>query len=127
MMDKTSRKYDTVVVGAGIAGLTASTYLARAGKSVLLIEKNKECGGLVSSFKTDGFTFDAGVRALEERLSETEEAKRVAEAEAAVVPEPVEEDFVVEEPEVRAEVVGGGAKGEKDTMVESFLRFLGND
>jgi phytoene dehydrogenase-like protein len=56
--------YDTVVVGGGVAGLTASIYLARAGQRVLLIEKNRNCGGLVNTFKRDGFYFDAGVRAL---------------------------------------------------------------
>lgn len=32
---------------------------------MLLIEKNRECGGLVNSFSRDGFQFEAGVRALE--------------------------------------------------------------
>jgi len=64
-MEKNSvKKYDAIVVGGGIAGLTCSVYLARAGKKVLLVEKNKECGGLVSSFCRNGFCFDAGVRAL---------------------------------------------------------------
>ncbi len=49
-----------------MAGLTAAAYLSRAGKKVLLFEKNKECGGLVNSFSRDGFHFDAGVRALED-------------------------------------------------------------
>ncbi len=58
-------KYDTIIVGGGIAGLTAAVYLARAGQNTLLIEKNKEFGGLVNSFVRDGFHFEAGVRALE--------------------------------------------------------------
>ncbi|NHB67759.1 phytoene desaturase family protein [Perlabentimonas gracilis] len=58
--------YDTIVVGGGIAGLTATTYLAREGQNVLLIEKNRELGGLVNSFTRNGFHFDAGVRALED-------------------------------------------------------------
>lgn len=58
------RRYDTVVVGGGMAGLTATVYLARAGQKVLLIEKNNECGGLVNTFSHNGFRFDAGVRAL---------------------------------------------------------------
>lgn len=58
--------YDTIIVGGGIAGLTATTYLAREGQKVLLIEKNKELGGLVNSFTRNGFHFDAGVRALED-------------------------------------------------------------
>jgi len=59
-----ANSYDTIVVGGGIAGLTSAVYLSRAGQKVLLIEKNSECGGLVSSFSRDGFYFDAGVRAL---------------------------------------------------------------
>ena len=58
--------YDSVIVGGGIAGLTATAYLARAGQKVLLIEKNNELGGLVNSFSRDGFHFEAGVRALED-------------------------------------------------------------
>ncbi len=58
--------YDTIIVGGGIAGLTAAAYLSRARQRVLLIEKNRECGGLVNSFVRDGFHFDAGVRALED-------------------------------------------------------------
>ena len=57
-------RYDTVVVGGGIAGLTSTVYLARAGQKVLLIEKNDVCGGLVNTFCHNGFKFDAGVRAL---------------------------------------------------------------
>jgi phytoene dehydrogenase-like protein len=59
-------RYDTVIVGAGIAGLTSACYLARHGQQVLLIERNRECGGLVNSFRRDGFHFEAGVRALED-------------------------------------------------------------
>jgi len=58
--------FDTIVVGGGIAGLTSAAYLSRAGQRVLLIEKNKEFGGLVNSFSHNGFHFDAGVRALED-------------------------------------------------------------
>ena len=57
-------KYNTIVVGGGIAGLTSAAYLSRAGQKVLLIEKNSDLGGLVNTFTRDGFRFDAGVRAL---------------------------------------------------------------
>ena len=59
-------KYNSIVVGGGIAGLTAAAYLTRAGQKVLLTEKNKELGGLVNSFERNGFHFEAGVRALED-------------------------------------------------------------
>ncbi len=59
------KTYATIVVGGGIAGLTATAYLAREGQAVLLLEKNKELGGLVNTLSSDGFLFDTGVRALE--------------------------------------------------------------
>ncbi len=58
-------RHECIVVGGGIAGLTATVYLARAGFDVLLLEKNERCGGLVNTFVKDGFRFEGGVRALE--------------------------------------------------------------
>lgn len=57
-------RHEAIVVGGGIAGLTAAAYLAREGTDVLLLEKNAFCGGLVSTFVRDGFRFEAGARAL---------------------------------------------------------------
>ena len=57
--------YDAIIVGGGIAGLTAGAYLTRAGLSTLLCEKESACGGLVNSFTRDGFVFDGGIRAFE--------------------------------------------------------------
>lgn len=55
---------DIIVVGGGIAGITAALSLAHKGKDVLLIEKNEHCGGLMNSFMQDGFRFEGGARAL---------------------------------------------------------------
>jgi len=41
----TSRTWDAVVVGAGHNGLTAAAYLARAGRSVLVLERRDRVGG----------------------------------------------------------------------------------
>lgn len=60
-----NKKYDAIVVGGGLAGLTAASYLSKYGRSVLLIEKSDKLGGLANSFTCDGFTFDSGIRAFE--------------------------------------------------------------
>ena len=57
--------YDVVIVGGGIAGLTSASYLSKAGLKVLICEKENTVGGLVNSFAVDGFTFDGGIRAIE--------------------------------------------------------------
>jgi protoporphyrinogen oxidase len=49
-----------VVVGAGIAGLTAARELVRRGLPVLLIERLTEVGGLARCFRYGDFTFDIG-------------------------------------------------------------------
>ncbi len=58
-------EYDAIVVGGGITGLTAAAYLSKAGKSILLCEKEQKCGGLVNTFERDGFIYDGGIRAFE--------------------------------------------------------------
>ena len=58
-------EYDAIVVGSGIAGLTATAYLSKAGLRTLLCEKEPSCGGLIGSFERDGFVFDGGIRAME--------------------------------------------------------------
>jgi len=62
-------KFDSIVVGEGIAGLTAACYLCRYGHNVLLLEKSKKVGGLVGSFERDGFVFDYGARASKNSAS----------------------------------------------------------
>lgn len=58
-MSKTNSKYDVAIIGAGIGGLVAGCYLAKAGKKVLIIEKHVRPGGYCSSFSRKKFTFDS--------------------------------------------------------------------
>src|SRR5436305_10154310 len=53
-------RYDVVILGPGHNGLVAATYLARAGLSVLLLEKNDYIGGATTSQKLFP-DYDAGL------------------------------------------------------------------
>ncbi len=60
----TQPKQRVIVVGAGMSGLTAGAYILRGGMELLMLEKSPNCGGLVSSFRREGFLFDTGPRAI---------------------------------------------------------------
>lgn len=54
------KKYDHIVVGSGISGLTMSLLLSISGKKVLLLEKSPNIGGSLSRFSRRGIPFDTG-------------------------------------------------------------------
>lgn len=49
-----------IIIGSGFAGLSSACYLAKAGYSVTILEKNEQAGGRARSFSENGFTFDMG-------------------------------------------------------------------
>ncbi len=55
-----SNDFDVIIVGAGLAGLTAARYLQSASISTLIIESSDRPGGRVKSDLIDGFTLDHG-------------------------------------------------------------------
>ncbi|WP_170839950.1 phytoene desaturase family protein [Lihuaxuella thermophila] len=57
-------KWDAVIVGGGLAGLTAATFLGRSGKSVLLCEKADRMGGRAQTQDKNGCLFNLGPHAL---------------------------------------------------------------
>jgi protoporphyrinogen oxidase len=52
--------FDTIILGGGIAGLTAAYELGQQGQRVLLVERGREVGGLARTFVRDGYRFDIG-------------------------------------------------------------------
>ena len=53
-------KKKAIVIGSGVAGLSAAAYLAKGNYEVTILEKNDSPGGRARQFKADGFTFDMG-------------------------------------------------------------------
>lgn len=56
--------HDVIVVGAGLAGLTATRILHRLGYDVVLIEQHERVGGRIRTDLVDGFRLDHGFQLL---------------------------------------------------------------
>jgi len=52
--------YKIAVIGSGFSSMSAAAYLARAGHSVEIFEKNSGPGGRASVLRVEGYTFDMG-------------------------------------------------------------------
>ena len=70
--------YDLLIIGAGIAGLSAGRMAQRAGYSVMLIDKGRRVGGRVSTRRSDGFIFNHGAQYITARTVEFAEALAAA-------------------------------------------------
>ena len=55
-----------IVIGAGLAGLSAAYRLHKAGFDVTVLEKHDRVGGRVLTLRRDGFVIDAGPDAMTE-------------------------------------------------------------
>lgn len=58
-------KYDAIIVGAGLGGLTAGAKLAREGKKILVIEQHSKPGGCATTFKRGDFTLEVGLHEMD--------------------------------------------------------------
>jgi phytoene dehydrogenase-like protein len=53
-----NRSKDVIVIGGGIAGLSAAAHLAKMGKKVIVFEQHDKPGGYYTSFSRKGIVFD---------------------------------------------------------------------
>ncbi len=58
-MKKTIKK-DTVIIGAGITGLTAAYYLKKKEIDLLVLEEQERAGGVIRTVKENGFIYETG-------------------------------------------------------------------
>lgn len=57
-------KYHTIVIGGGLAGLTAGATLAKFGKKVLLLEQHHKPGGCATTYKRGDFIIEVGLHEM---------------------------------------------------------------
>lgn len=58
-------KYDVIIIGAGLGGLTAGAKLAKEGKKVLLIEQHSQPGGCATTFQRGDYTLEVGLHEMD--------------------------------------------------------------
>lgn len=57
-------KYNTIIIGGGLAGLTAGATLSKFGKKVLLLEQHHKPGGCATTFKRGDFIIEVGLHEM---------------------------------------------------------------
>ena len=58
-------KYDIIIIGGGLGGLTAGAKLAKEGKKVLLVEQHSKPGGCATTFKRKDFILEVGLHEMD--------------------------------------------------------------
>ncbi len=58
-------KYDIVIIGAGLGGLTAGAKLAKEGRKVLVLEQHNRPGGCATTFQRGDFTLEVGLHEMD--------------------------------------------------------------
>jgi phytoene dehydrogenase-like protein len=63
-MTQTAEHYGVIIIGAGLAGLSCAALLARAGRRVVVLDKNNRPGGYAVCYTVKGHRFDIAVQAI---------------------------------------------------------------
>ena len=58
-------QYDVIIVGAGIAGMTAAIYASRAGKRVLVLEEKVHGGQIINTFSIENWPGAPGISGVD--------------------------------------------------------------
>ena len=72
-----TKRYDVIILGGGISGLTAGFWLNRGGARTLVVERSGRPGGCISTWKSEGYLFELGPNTV---LNNAFEIDRLCEA-----------------------------------------------
>ncbi len=64
MRQDLSQKYDAIIIGSGVGGLTCGAFLTKAGMRVLVLEQHTTIGGYAHNFKRKKFIFESGIHSV---------------------------------------------------------------
>ena len=81
---------DVLIVGAGLAGLSAAIHLESQGVDVTVIESSDRVGGRVASDVIDGFICDRGFQLINAKYPALEELNVVSELDFVAAPRVIE-------------------------------------
>ena len=70
-IEEMKQKYDVIVAGGGLGGLTAANVLAKQGRKVLLAEQHFQLGGLATYFKRKQHIFDVALHGFPVGMKKT--------------------------------------------------------
>lgn len=65
MKQEFAQKFDCIVIGSGLGGLTAGALCARAGLRVLILERNDNFGGAASVYRHNGLAIEASLHEID--------------------------------------------------------------
>src|SRR5450755_3979754 len=60
-----AQRYDAIVVGAGLGGLTAAALLAQSGQRVLVLERNHAVGGAATVYRHGALTVEGSLHEID--------------------------------------------------------------
>ena len=85
-----ARSAEVLIVGAGLAGLSAALSVQAAGKDVLVVESSDRAGGRVASDLIDGFICDRGFQLINARYPALQELDVIKELDFIQAPRVIE-------------------------------------
>ncbi len=109
----TGKKFDAVVIGSGLGGLTAGALLAKQGYSVCLLERNFSLGGAASVYRVGGLT-------VESSLHQTSDARNPRDPKHSILSELGVLDEIEWLPTGPLHNVRGGPVGENFALPAGF-------
>lgn len=56
-----NKRYDVLIIGSGLGGLTCGSILSKEGYKVCILEQNPQIGGCLQNFRRNGHVYDTGM------------------------------------------------------------------